>query len=537
MASEPLSSLSEVGLRFLEKYFAENDFALTRHHIDSYEQCVFDEIPSIIHAANPIVLLKGSLDKENGIFAYRIEIFIGGDAKTPADLALTVSPPVIALDDGNTVRRLLPNEARLRNMTYAAQINADILIRVTFTKPAEGGSFSSEVKEAPVIRDFPLLRLPILLRSRLCATAVADPARSEEMGECRNDYGGYFVIGGAEKVLITRGEQAFNSLYVEKKPASDDSVAAYASVVSLSPETKQTRRVALYLQRETFKTDPPRMIPAHIRVAVPMIRGAFPLFILFRAMGIESDEEIVRLIFPDPADPLQEMLVASIEDAYPIHNKYTATKYIMSLTKGFTEAHVLDILQNLMLPHVPEEARAQYLAEMAREMLRAEAGLRVKTDRDDMRNQRFLPTGTLIRELFNGCWKEWRAAVTLTIDRTYRSNEQLYQGESVFDLFSSGNIMNILQPATLNKGIMRGFRGKWGTNERNEKTGVLQPLARISYLDAMSHVRRVVSDFDTGMKTTGPRKLHTSQVGYFCTSETPTGAHIGATKNMSMMTL
>jgi len=521
-----MASLSDIGLQTIEKYFADNDFALTRHHIDSYEQCVFDEIPSIIHAANPIVLLKESLDKDAGVFAYRVEIFIGGDVERPDQLGLTISPPIVALDDGNTVRRMFPNEARLRNLTYSAGISADILIRVTFTKAIEGG-FESEVKEAPLIRGFPLFRLPILLRSRLCATAVPDPFRLEEMGECRNDYGGYFIIGGAEKVLITRSEQAFNSLYVEKKGAADDKVAAYASVVSLHPETKQTRRVALYVQRG-----------GEIRVAVPMIRGAFPLFILFRAMGVESDEEIVRMIFPDVSDPLQDTLTASIEDAYPIYNKYTATKYIMSLTKGFTEAHVLDILQNLMLPHVPDEplARAQYLAEMAREALKANAGLRTKTDRDDMRNQRFLPTGVLVRELFNGCWKDWRAAVTLMIDRTYRSNEQLYQGPAVFDLFAEGNLISMFQPEMLNKGIMRGFRGKWGTNAMNEKVGVIQPLARISYLDAMSHTRRVVADFDSGQKTTGPRKLHTSQVGYFCTSETPTGAHIGVTKNMSMMT-
>ena len=523
-------SLSDAGFLFLEKYFTENEFALTRHHIDSYEKCVLEEIPSIIHASNPIVLLKEPLDKEAGLFAYRLEIFIGGDAPTPDKLEITVAPPVVVLDNGNTVRRMFPNEARLRNVTYAAQFNASILVRVTFTKAGAGG-YESEVVEKK-IQGFPLFRLPILLRSSLCATSVVDPYRQEEMGECRNDYGGYFIIGGAEKVLITRSEQAFNSLYVEKKPATDPQITAYASVVSLNPETKQTRRVALYMTRETKKTR-----ADCIRVAVPMIRGAFPLFILFRALGIESDEEIVRLIFP-AEDPLQNMLTPSIEDAYPIYNKYTATRYIMSLTKGFTEAHVLDILQNLMLPHVPDEpmARAYYLAEMTREMLRANAGLRGKTDRDDMRNQRFLPTGTLVRELFNACWKGWRADITLNIDRTYRLNEQLYKGQSIFDLFADANMVNLFQPALLNQGIMRGFRGKWGTTPQNEKVGVIQPLARISYLDAMSHTRRVVADFDTGMKTTGPRKLHTSQVGYFCTSETPTGAHIGVTKNMSMMT-
>ena len=531
---EGQESLSGEGLAFLEKYFRENDFAITRHHIDSYEHCVFNEIPTIIQSTNPLVFLKEPLDKDKTVFAYRVEIFIGSDS--PGSDGLTISSPVVTLDSGETVRRLFPNEARLRNMTYAAQINADILVRITFTRPGEGGGFTSEVKEMPLIRAFPLFRLPILLRSKLCPTAVPDPVLLEEMGECRNDYGGYFIVGGSEKVLITRGEQAFNSLYVEKKANTDDAVAAYASVVSLHPETKQTRRVALYLTRVKYTDEKKGARGGEIRVAVPMIRGAFPLFILFRALGYESDEEIVRMIFPDATEPLQTDLIPSIEDAYPIYNRYTAIKYIMTLTKGFTEAHVLDILQNLMLPHVPEEARGQYLAEMARFAIQANAGQRPKTDRDDMRNQRFLPTGTLVRELFNGCWKDWRAAVNLTIDRTYRSNEQLYVGDALFDLFGDSNRMAMFQPELLNKAIMRGFRGKWGTNERNEKPGVMQPLARISYLDAMSHVRRVVSDFDTGSKVTGPRKLHTSQVGYFCTSETPTGAHIGATKNMSMMT-
>ena len=71
-------SLSEHGLTFLEKYFRENDFAIARHHIDSYEQCVFEEIPTIIHASNPIVFLKEPIDKEKTVFAYRVEIFIGG---------------------------------------------------------------------------------------------------------------------------------------------------------------------------------------------------------------------------------------------------------------------------------------------------------------------------------------------------------------------------------------------------------------------------------------------------------------------------
>lgn len=525
------TSISAIGLDVLERYFKENDFPLTRHHIDSYEKAIFEDIPSIIHSNNPIVFLKEPLTEDGSVFAYRIEIFIGGAAATPADLALSISPPIVSLDGGQTVRRLFPNEARLRNMTYAAQVSADLLFRLTITRPkTDGTGYETEVKDAPIIRNFPLFSIPILLRSRLCTTGVADSARLEEMGECRNDYGGYFIIRGAEKVLITREEQAFNTLYVEKK-AKDPSekLQAYASVVSLNPHTKQTRRVAMYLGSD-----------GEIRVAIPMVRGVFPLFILFRAMGLESDEEIVRMIFPDVGDKNAEELIPSIEDAYPIMSRFVAIRYIMTLTKGFTEAHVLDILQNLMLPHVPDEplTRAQYLAEMAREVILANIGLRGKTDRDDMRGHRFLTTGVLVRELFNGCYKEWRKALILSIDTTYRANAGQYQGEAALTLFQSenGNLDKIFQPQLLNQAIMRGFGGRWGTNADNEKTGVIQPLARISYLDATSHQRRVVSDFDSGMKTTGPRKLNTSQIGFFCTSETPTGAHIGLTKNMSIMT-
>lgn len=523
---------TDEGMDILAKYFTETEFALTRHHLDSYEQCMFEEIPSIIAASNPIVLLKTLLDKATALYAYRMEIFIGPSSED-GDSKFSIAPPVIILDGGQTVRRMFPNEARLRNLTYAAQIHADIVVRFTKTEFTVTDGVANAVKdedgelktttETMSIPNFPLFRMPVLLRSRLCTTASTDPTLLEEMGECRNDYGGYFIIGGAEKVLITRGEQAFNSLYVEKNKTVDDPVSAYASVVSLDPKTKQTRRLALYVQRR-----------GEIRVAIPMVRGTFPLFILFRAMGVESDEEIVRMIFPEPSI-LDNELVASIVDAYPIYDKYAATEFIKTLTKGFSHAQVVDILNNLMLSHVLNEplTRAQYLAEMAREAIRANVGLRGKTDRDDMRNQRFLPTGVLVRELFNGCWKDWRAALALQLDTLYNTNDA-YQGDNMIRMFDQP--VNVLQPGVLNKAIMRGFRGRWGTSEFNEKAGVLQPLARISYLDATSHVRRVVSDFDTGSKITGPRKLHTSQVGYFCTSETPTGAHIGATKNMSMMT-
>jgi DNA-directed RNA polymerase II subunit RPB2 len=84
--------------------------------------------------------------------------------------------------------------------------------------------------------------------------------------------------------------------------------------------------------------------------------------------------------------------------------------------------------------------------------------------------------------------------------------------------------------------VMRSFKGKWASGSAGgEEAGVLQALSRLSFMDFMSHCRRVVLDFDTGMKLPGPRRLNPSQYGYFCTNETPNGASIGITKNLTML--
>ena len=218
--SQGTPSLADKAPVVLRKYFESTPTFLTQHHIGGFEAAIFREIPNIIASENPIVVLKEPLDAEKGIYKYKTEIFVGGDEKD--NLAIDVGPPVITLNGGKTVRRMFPNEARLRNLTYAAQFRADILIRLTFTDIVNG-EVVSRIKELRT-DGFPLFRIPILLRSKLCATYGAGVEMLREMGECPADQGGYFIIDGAEKVLITRQEQALNSVFVSKKPANDPKV-------------------------------------------------------------------------------------------------------------------------------------------------------------------------------------------------------------------------------------------------------------------------------------------------------------------------
>jgi len=420
------------------------------------------------------------------------------------------------------------------------------MIRLTYSTPSATGGRSITQREVildpaadPVqfgyLARFPIFRLPIMLHSRYCMLHAKPAAFIKEAGECQYDYGGYFIIDGSEKVLITHQEQAFNVLNISVQER-DPKIAIFSSIACLNPVTKRVKRVAfaLYKRENT------------ILMSLPLVRAPVPLFVVFRALGIQSDEDILRMIFPDPdateTKILQPLLHESILEAHPFFDTYSAIQGIKVLTKGFSEAHVLDIIHNQVFIHVENrpKARAAFLAECVRKILRVKAKIDAPTDRDDIRNQRCQTSGTLTRMLFQGLYTNWFKAVRLTLDKERNFNEGIYEGDKYQNLFLQGTLNQMFKAGMITEEIMRAFKGKWssgsGAGVGEEKSGVIQALSRLSYMDFMSHCRRVVLDFDTGMKLAGPRRLHTSQYGYFCTSETPGGASIGITKNLSTLT-
>jgi len=521
----------EIPRRLLDQYFQTTSYPYTRHHLDSFNQFLETDLPAIIHSQNPLIVVKDLIKGTNN-YEYTVEIYVGGlDGK-----GLSVGTPTLQHMGGEEVRLLFPNEARLRNLTYSAGVYADLLVRVKFARGAEG---EPSVKEITLPK-FPLFEIPVMLHSKPCLLYNKPNEFLQSVGECPYDQGGYFIVNGTEKVLITHQEQAFNTLYIQNQEA-DPQISNFSSISCLSPETRQVRRVTFAIVRKSEA----------LHVGLPFVRKSIPICVLFRALGLESDQEIAQAILPsmnpDELKLMEPFLIACFTDSNPILDTFSAIQYIKTLTKGFGEAHVLDIIHNQMFTHVPDTpgARAVYLGDCVRKIYRVYMGLDGKTDRDDTRNQRCLTSGFLTQMLFQGVYKTWMKAVGRAIDEEYNYNVQVYKGENFMNIFAESNAVSIFrspkasgkqQPHLLTNGIMRGFKGKWGSGLGDEKSGVLQALSRLSYIDFMSHCRRVVLEFDTGMKLTGPRHLHTSQYGYFCTNETPGGASIGITKNLSVLT-
>jgi DNA-directed RNA polymerase II subunit RPB2 len=533
-AAVPLELPAEVNSRelarsLIDRYFRTTAYPYTRHHIDSYDQFIQRDMINIIRTRNPVLMLKDRYEGTNQ-YKYEVRIYIGGKEGSEVE----IGTPTVSLQNTADVRLLFPNEARLRNLTYASTVYANILVEIKYTYRDETGNLVTADISPPAnsFENFPLFKMPIMLHSRYCLLHGKPQEFLRQAGECVHDNGGYFIVGGAEKVLITKQEQAFNTLYITPQPA-DPKIKHFATIACLDPKTRQVKRTTLTYMRRTDT----------IEIGLPMIRKSVPIFIMFRALGYQNDEEILRMIFPDFESPEAKMLMdklqPSILDAHPFLNTYTAIQYMKTMTKGFSEAHVLQIIRNQLFCHMPNDpaSQAAFLGDCVRKILRVNEGFDQRTSRDDTRNQRCLVSGFLIQMLFNTAYKKWIKNFDLTIGREYEWNkETLYVGERFQDIFDTVNGPRIFQQGLLTEFIMRGFKGKWDTGLGEEKTGVLQALSRLSYCDFMSHCRRVILEFDTNMKLVGPRQLHPSQYGYFCTHETPGGSSIGITKNMSIMT-
>ena len=131
-------------------------------------------------------------------------------------------------------------------------------------------------------------RFPIMVQSNYCVLSGLPSDVRHTMGECRNDHGGYFIIDGKEKTVVSQEKFGDNMLYIRK--SGDDKYLYSAEIRSVSENvSKPTRTLSVRIMAPTssftFK---------NIVVNIPNVRKPVPLFIVFRALGIISDKKFSK---------------------------------------------------------------------------------------------------------------------------------------------------------------------------------------------------------------------------------------------------
>ena len=499
----------------IDSYFDVKRNYLTKHHIESYNDFILNKIPQTFSQYNPQTIYK-EFSEELNQYRYSIKIFYGGETGNEIFIG---KPIIYSKVDGKEVKKqMYPNEARLRNLTYASHIFCNIVIKYEILD--DMGEKSVIIKK---FEDVNLGKIPVMLDSCLCILSSADFNTKKEMGECPYDQGGYFVIEGAEKVIVSHERKAENRLYIVK--SQDSSYGLSAQIKSVPNDSFKYARTTVVNMHD--KTD-------IFTVRLPSIPHQIPLFILFRALGIESDREILEYILyeldSEKSALFMDKLLPTIENNWNIFTQQDAINYLSQLTVGNTTSHLMSIIESDVFPHVGDNLihKAYYLGYTIHKILNVYFKIDHPTDRDSFIYKRVDLSGFLLASLFRESFKQFQRDTKIAIDTEYRFNSSKYINDKFVNVVSDENLRNIFNYATIEGMFMKSF--KIGTILN--KKGLIQALNRLSSAGAISHLRRINTTGDNIM--IGQRKLHGTQFGIICPVETPDGGNIGIKKHLTV---
>ncbi len=532
-------SVDKIAWKLIDTYFKDNVNNLVAHHLESYNDFFSSGINNIFKENNPFRFIEKE-DKINPEKKERNEclLYLGGRDGSK----IYYGKPIIYDDD--RTHYMYPNDARLRNMTYGVAIEYDVDVDIIYYE--EGVKKEKSI----TLERIYLGRFPIMLQSNLCILKSLNPEVRFNMGECRNDYGGYFIIGGKEKVIVSQEEFAGNMLNV-KKYKDDEEFSYSAEIKSISEDaSKPIRTTAVRMVAPGAKYKNGQLV-----VEIPNVRKEIPLFIVMRALGVVSDKSIIEtcLLDLDKYSSYIDYFIPSIHDANKIYNQQTAIEFIASFTKRETTTGVLEILTNYFLPHIGELNyldKAYFLGYMALKLLKVYAGDEKPTNRDNYRFKRIELTGTLIYDLFREYYLIQKRDIERNIDLEYywrkgkyknddEENDAKKNAEKYKNNFASlieDNYKKFFSERIVEEGIRKGFKGNWGSQTYTKRLGIVQDLNRLSWFTHISHLRKTNLPMDPTAKVVGPRLLDGSQWGFLDFVDTPDGANIGFHKHISITT-
>jgi DNA-directed RNA polymerase II subunit RPB2 len=551
----------------LDLYFAQAEGRqIVAHQIESFNHFMDIDIPEIIQQVNPLIVRgspeiplsgpRSALASATGLSTSAANALMGRTAEAPLipaagtgakheyEVALyfenvSLRKPTIFENNG-AVLPMMPNDARMRNLTYASPLFVDVRIRTTFIDNTKGGE--RQVKE----RLFPnvhLGKIPVMVGSKYCLLNDQKHMEPLSLGECAEDYGGYFIIGGGERVIISQERMAANRPVVFRNNRNSTKEVEVIEVKSIGPDNDQVPK------SNTVKIMyHPKNPQLHLlRATMPRIKTDIPLWILFRALGVTSDKEIYDLIMgPDGDHNFDGIIDESIQEAGDVPSQEAALAWLSSHVNSWSsrttrQMKIEDVLSFELFPHVgitpaSNYAKACFLAHMTRKVLWVASARMPNDDRDAYPNKLVDLPGFLLANLF-------RTYFTTKMIKDIRSSlgKEIHGGGwrasgNFEEIVNISNINKVIKSVILEVGLKTSLAtGNFGSAKVGgpSKIGVSQVLNRLNYIAGISHLRRISTPIEKTGKLVAPRKLHNTQWGYICPSETPEGHGVGVVKNMS----
>ena len=470
--------------------------SLLRQHIDSFDHFVNVELKQIVQSPSACEIRS---DHDPKFYLRYTDCWVG-------------EPSV--QEDSYALQTATPFQCRLRDCSYSAPL----YVNVRYTRG----------RQIVVKRKVMIGRMPIMLRSAKCLLRDKTEAELQAMKECPYDPGGYFVIKGVEKVILIQEQLSKNRVILE----DDGKGVVTASITSSTHERKSkayliVKHGRVFLKNNTLGDD-------------------IPIAIVLKAMGIESDLEMVQLVGSE--DYLVSSLALSLEEParLGIYTQTQALRFIGGKIRGraassgyggyrkpqLPEDEARDVLANVVLSHVPVKkynfhTKAIFIGHITRRVLLVHLGKMPLDDKDYYGNKRLEVAGDLLSLLFEDLFKIFNKDLKRQADMVLQKPNRA----QAFDIVKS------IRPDTISNGMINAIAtGNWVLKRfRMDRAGVTQVLSRLSYMSALGMMTRINSQFEKTRKVSGPRSLQASQWGMLCPADTPEGEACGLVKNLALL--
>ena len=458
-----------------------NEFGLVRQHLYSFNEFVEKKL-------NEIVQERPKIEPDIEGFYVKLE-------------GIDVGEPSVREADGSE-RTIYPMEARVRNLIYSAPLN--LKMRPVYVD-------AGIEKEEEVVIAY-IGRLPIMLKSKSCLLYNLGRDELTRLGEDPEDPGGYFIINGSERVIVTQEYLVSNRVLVDKgrKGSSTTAVAKVFSTVA-------GFRSLVSVQRRKDG----RLLVNFFSVPRPL-----PLAVLIKALGVTIDRNIANLVTNEP-ELIQELL-PTLREAAEIVDQEEALDFIgkrvaVGQTRQYRILRAKQVLDNYLLPHVGKDEsfrhqKALYLAQMALKVIELNLGHIDQDDKDHYANKRLKLAGEMLTSLFRVAFH------SLYRDIKYQLEKGARRGKLP-------NLRVAMRADVITERIRHALAtGNWVGG----KAGVSQLLDRTNYMSTYSHLRRVISPLIRSQAHFEARDLHATHWGKICPNETPEGPNCGLVKNLAM---
>ena len=558
--------------RILDVFFQQMDKKqIISHQIESFNHFILHDVPEILQVTNPVII-RGSpeiplsgprsvLASATGLSTSAANALMGQtaeDAATNANaLANAQRVPVryeyevqiefekpqlrkpTIFENNGAVLPMLPNDARLRNLTYASPLTVDIKVTTIRTDNTDG-------RKATHQRVFPnahLGKIPVMVGSSLCLLREQKHVYPMDLGECPEDVGGYFIVGGGERTIISQERMSENRPVVfrnNRNPTKEWEVIEVKSIGPMNEQVPKSNSVRIQYH-------PKNQQIMYLRATIPRMKTEIPLFILFRALGVLDDEKIVKMILGNDRDQVFEsLIVESITESASVLTQEDALMWMKRHLNVWTgkparTVTVEDLLRDELYPHIGglEESyeKACFLAHMTRRLLWVAYKRINNDDRDSYPNKRVDSPGFLLANLFRTFFQ-----VKMLKDMKASIAKEIHSGSwratgSFQEIVNMSNLYKVIKSTIIEVGLKSALStGNFGSAKVGgpPKIGVSQVLGRLNYVSSLSHLRRISTPIEkTAGKLIAPRKLHNTQWGYICPNETPEGHSVGVVKNLA----